>query len=84
LAIRLVRESLGEKGIFVVRVANSGPSIPADQLERIFDPFFTTKDGGTGLGLSIVSRIADQHDGVLSVRNLSNGKGVEFSLALPS
>ncbi|MBM2828891.1 MAG: Sensor histidine kinase [Actinobacteria bacterium] len=84
LTFSLVRESLGEKGIFVVRVANSGPSIPADQLERIFDPFFTTKDGGTGLGLSIVSRIADQHDGVLSVRNLPNGKGVEFSLALPS
>jgi len=74
----------GEKRFYVVRVANTGPPIPSDQLERIFDPFFTTKDGGTGLGLSIGSRIADQHDGVLNVRNLPDGKGVEFSLALPA
>ncbi len=78
------RERQGEKRIFVVRVVNTGPPIPEDRLERIFDPFFTTKDSGTGLGLSIVSRIADQHDGVLSVRNLTDGKGVEFSLALPA
>jgi len=84
LTFSIGRERQGEKRIFVARVANSGPPIPADQLERIFDPFFTTKDGGTGLGLSIGSRIADQHDGVLSVRNLPDGKGVEFSLALPA
>jgi len=84
LVFSIDRERQGDQRIFVVRVVNSGPPIPADQLERIFDPFFTTKDGGTGLGLSIGSRIADQHDGVLSVRNLPDGKGVEFSLALPA
>jgi signal transduction histidine kinase len=84
LTFSLVSERQGEKRFHVVRVGNSGPPIPADQLERIFDPFFTTKDGGTGLGLSIGSRIADQHDGVLSVRNLPDGQGVEFSLALPA
>lgn len=84
LTLSIGRERRGEKRIFVVRVANTGPPIPADQLERIFDPFFTTKDGGTGLGLSICSRIADQHDGILSVRNLPEGTGVEFSLALPA
>jgi len=84
LTFSLGREGQGEKRNFVVRVANTGPPIPQDQLERIFDPFFTTKDGGTGLGLSIGSRIADQHDGVLSVRNLPDRKGVEFSLALPA
>ncbi|HZW36421.1 MAG: two-component system sensor histidine kinase NtrB [Deltaproteobacteria bacterium] len=84
LTFSLGKEREGEKRIFVIRVANTGPVIPADQLERIFDPFFTTKDGGTGLGLSIGSRIADQHDGVLSVRNLPEGTGVEFSLSLPA
>jgi signal transduction histidine kinase len=72
-----------ERRLYVVRIANTGPQIPDDRLERIFDPFFTTKDGGTGLGLSICSRIADQNDGVLAVRNLPGG-GVEFSLALPA
>jgi signal transduction histidine kinase len=84
LTFSLEPERRGEKRFFIVRVVNTGPPIPADQLERIFDPFFTTKDGGTGLGLSIGSRIADQHDGVLTVRNLPDGKGVEFSLALPA
>lgn len=63
---------------------NDGPPIPEGDRERIFDPFFTTRDDGTGLGLSISSRIADQHDGVLSVRNLPGGRGVEFSLTLPA
>ena len=84
LTFSLERERRGEKRVCVVRVVNTGPPIHVDQLERIFDPFFTTKDGGTGLGLSIGSRIADQHDGVLSVRNLPEGKGVEFLLALPA
>ena len=73
----------GERRFHVVRVANSGPPVPTAILERIFDPFFTTRDGGTGLGLSIASRIADEHDGVLEVRNLPEG-GVEFSLSLPA
>jgi signal transduction histidine kinase len=84
LTFSLEPERRGEKRFFIVRVVNTGPPIPADQLERIFDPFFTTKDGGTGLGLSIGSRIADQHDGGIEVRNLPDGKGVEFSLALPA
>jgi len=66
-----------------IRVVNTGPSIPEENLERIFDPFYTTRDGGTGLGLSICSRIADEHEGTLSARNLPGG-GVEFSLALPA
>jgi two-component system, NtrC family, sensor histidine kinase HydH len=84
LTFSLDRERHGDRRFFVVRVANTGPPIPEDRIERIFDPFFTTKDGGTGLGLSICSRIADQHDGLLAVRNLPEGSGVEFSLAMPA
>jgi signal transduction histidine kinase len=73
----------GKKNI-LFRIANTGPPIPSDRLERIFDPFFTTKDEGTGLGLSICSRIADQHDGILEVKNLLGERGVEFTLTLPA
>jgi signal transduction histidine kinase len=72
----------GNKEFVRFRVANDGPAVPADRLERIFDPFYTTKDDGTGLGLSICSRIADQHDGILEVSNLPAGSGVEFALTL--
>jgi signal transduction histidine kinase len=83
LTFSLGTERQGGKEYVRVRVANTGPPIPEENLERIFDPFHTTKDGGTGLGLSICSRIADEHDGTLSVRNLPGGGGVEFSLSLP-
>jgi signal transduction histidine kinase len=78
--IRAVRE--GGKEFVRFRIANDGPPIPEDRLEKIFDPFYTTRSGGTGLGLSICSRIADQHEGILEVRNLPGGGGVEFTLTL--
>ncbi|MGA7105161.1 MAG: ATP-binding protein [Candidatus Deferrimicrobiaceae bacterium] len=84
LSFSVLPERQGGKTYFRIDLRNDGPPIPEDQRERIFDPFYTTKDGGTGLGLSICSRIADQHDGLLSVRNLSKGRGVEFTLALPA
>jgi signal transduction histidine kinase len=83
LTFSLGAEPQGGKEHVQVRVANTGPPIPEESLERIFDPFHTTKDGGTGLGLSICSRIADEHEGTLAVRNLPTGRGVEFSLSLP-
>jgi two-component system, NtrC family, sensor histidine kinase HydH len=83
LTFSLGAERQGGKEYVRVRVANTGPPVPEENLERIFDPFHTTKDGGTGLGLSICSRIADAHEGTLSVRNLPGGEGVEFSLVLP-
>ncbi|RJP23958.1 MAG: sensor histidine kinase [Deltaproteobacteria bacterium] len=84
LTFRVATERQGGKEYVRFRVENDGPTIPEGDRERIFDPFFTTRDDGTGLGLSISSRIADQHDGVLSVRNLPGGRGVEFSLTLPA
>jgi signal transduction histidine kinase len=83
LTFSLGTERQGGKEYVQVRVANTGPPIPEENLERIFDPFYTTKDGGTGLGLSICSRIADEHEGTLAVRNLPAGGGVAFSLTLP-
>jgi two-component system sensor histidine kinase HydH len=82
LSFSVFPERHGGKKYFCIGLKNDGPPIPEDQRERIFDPFYTTKDGGTGLGLSICSRIADQHDGLLSVRNLPEDRGVEFTLAL--
>ena len=84
LTFSLGTERQGESEHVRIGVANTGPPIPEEDLERIFDPFYTTKDGGTGLGLSICSRIADLHEGTLTVRNLPGGAGVEFSLALPA
>ena len=71
-------------GFIRVEVADSGPGIPAECLERIFEPFFTTKDPGkgTGLGLSISFGIIAGHGGRIWAENLPGG-GARFSVELP-
>jgi PAS domain S-box-containing protein len=65
-----------------LKVADTGPGIPADILERIFDPFFTTKKDGTGLGLAISRRIVTAHNGTLQVESFA-GAGTVFTIRLP-
>lgn len=67
-----------------VHVRDNGPGIAPEHLGRIFDPFFTTKPvgKGTGLGLSVSYGIVEQHGGLLTARNRTDG-GAEFTLELP-
>ena len=51
-----------------IRITDSGPGIPPEDLERIWRPFFTTKSTGTGLGLSICSKIVTAHGGDIRVQ----------------
>jgi PAS domain S-box-containing protein len=63
-------------------VADTGPGIAAELLERVFDPFFTTKDHGSGLGLAICAGIAQAHGARLRAENRPTG-GAIFSLEFP-
>ena len=68
-----------------ISVSDDGPGIEPAQAERIFEPFVTTKAAGrgTGLGLSICRRIAEAHDGTLTVRS-TPGAGATFTLRIPA
>jgi signal transduction histidine kinase len=66
-----------------ISVADDGPGIPGELLDKIFDPFYSTRDAGTGLGLTIVHRIVDQHGGRLEVES-TPGAGTTFTVALPA
>lgn len=65
----------------VIEVKDNGCGIPASKIPNLFEPFFTMKDGGIGLGLAMCRRIADMHEGKLSVTS-KEGKGTCFTLEL--
>lgn len=63
----------------IVKVKDSGPGIPENDLEKIFEPMYTTKTTGTGLGLVISKSIVEQHGGTISVSN----KPTTFTVIVP-
>jgi hemerythrin-like metal-binding protein len=67
----------------LLEVADNGPGMSAEVLERIFDPFFTTKFTGRGLGLAAVQGILRSHQGGIQVHS-REGEGTCFSLLFPA
>jgi two-component system, OmpR family, sensor histidine kinase BaeS len=69
-----------------IRIANNGPRIPEDQLEKIFQRFYRGEFGrsspGSGLGLNIARQAVQLHGGSIFARNLEP-EGVEFEILLP-
>ncbi|MBI4562242.1 MAG: response regulator, partial [Candidatus Rokubacteria bacterium] len=72
------------QGRLSLKVADTGPGIPAEIQGRIFEPFFTTKptEQGTGLGLSICNGIIESHGGTIGVES-QPGQGAVFWIELP-
>jgi signal transduction histidine kinase len=71
-----------------VSIANTGPTVPPDQIQRLFEPFErlgaarTKHDSGHGLGLSIVQAIANAHRAELSAHARPDG-GLTIEVSFP-
>ena len=74
------RPDIGRVGF---EVADNGPGMPPEVLDRIFTPFFTMRKGGTGLGLALVQRVIQAHQGMVSVES-TVGQGTTFRVELPA
>ncbi|MCK5750106.1 MAG: PAS domain-containing protein, partial [Oricola sp.] len=72
-------------GDVVIRVADNGPGIPLERIDKIFEPFFTTKPigAGTGLGLYVSYNMAMKQGGDLTAANRPEG-GAEFTVRVPA
>ncbi|MFM1769858.1 MAG: hypothetical protein RJA22_2387 [Verrucomicrobiota bacterium] len=64
-------------------IADDGPGIPSDRLERIFEAYYTTKPRGTGLGLAIVKQDLELYGALIRVES-QVGKGTRFLLHIPT
>ena len=79
--------TVGDKA--VLTVANSGPILSPEDLERLFERFYrpdksrSRKTGGFGLGLSIVKSVAAAHGGTVQLAGLPEG-GLEVTVTLPA
>jgi signal transduction histidine kinase len=78
-----------QAGGAVLSVANSGPVIPPQELDRLLRPFQrlgadrTSHGDGHGLGLSIVHAIASAHGATVAVRARPDG-GLEIKVGFPA
>jgi signal transduction histidine kinase len=66
-----------------ITIADTGPGIAPELVDRVFDPFFSTKQRGSGLGLAICSGIAQTHGARLQAANRAGGSGAVFSVDFP-
>lgn len=65
-----------------IRVADTGPGIPAEHRARVFQLFFTTRKGGSGIGLATAFRIVQLHGGSIDFETES-GRGTTFRIHMP-
>lgn len=92
-AVTLTLEQEGERAC--LRVVNTGPVLPPDQLAHIFERFYRAdasrtrrsgmdgeEQGGYGLGLSIAQSIVERHRGQIVAESIP-GRGTAFTVWLP-
>lgn len=78
--------------ICTIRIEDDGESIPKSQLELIFERFSQANNktaddsvfSGSGIGLSLSKEYVNMHHGRIWAENIREGKGVVFSVELPT
>jgi len=77
------------QGDFELTVADNGPGISRDKIDRIFAPFsqvdnrYDRQSGGTGLGLALVRGLCELHGGRAWIES-EPGKGTRAIVVLPA
>ena len=81
--VRLV--SRAEADAAVIRVTDTGPGIPADEIGHVFDRFFRgrgARAAGSGIGLTVARELVRAHGGEMTVAS-TPGHGATFTVVLP-
>ena len=85
------REPSKKRVGLILHIADNGPGIPSQFVERVFDRFYQVESGhersssGVGLGLAICRGFIEAHGGRIWAENRTDGKsGAVFHLWFPA
>jgi two-component system NtrC family sensor kinase len=56
-----------------VRVADQGPGVAPDVVDKVFNAYFTTKKDGNGIGLAVAQQVVRAHGGRITIEPGVNG-----------
>lgn len=81
ISVRLRREG---NGVWLA-IADNGPGLDRDKLDKVWIPYVTYKPGGTGLGLPVVRRLVEAMHGTVSLasRQGTADHGVTVEIRFP-
>lgn len=72
-----------QDNIIFIEIADNGPGIPPEHMDKIFNVFFTTKGvNHSGLGLPIARKIIEEHGGGIAVESQKD-RGTRILVKLP-
>ncbi|MGC1190778.1 MAG: ATP-binding protein [Candidatus Binatus sp.] len=74
--------SLAQGSSVELVIADKGPGISEEQLDRIFDLYYTTKAGGSGLGLPFAMRAIELNGGKIAIDS-QLGQGTACRVTIP-
>ncbi|WP_193556246.1 ATP-binding protein [Paenibacillus ginsengarvi] len=69
-------------GRIVIRIADNGSGMSAEQITRLGTPYYSTKERGTGLGTMVSFSIIKNMAGQIQIQS-KIGKGTEYTLTFP-
>ena len=70
----------------VLQVADTGPGINVEHIQRIFENFYqvdSARHEGSGIGLAVAKSFVDLHGGTIEVQNQPVGTGSIFTVSIP-
>lgn len=71
-----------ENNLAVLEIADNGPGVDSQLLDRLFTPFATGRSEGTGLGLALSKRLVEGFGG--EIHYIPNSRGALFRVELPN